>query len=75
MAKRSTNIPGLIGITEETNEGRGTRFIFEIEDGMEEQFFSAFGLAVGDEEGFSRVLQEAIRQMLLEIRSENEKGA
>jgi hypothetical protein len=61
---RATEIPGLIGITEETVEGGGARFIFEIEDDKEEQFFSAFGLAPGDSEGFQRVVIEALEAML-----------
>ncbi len=61
---RATEIPGLIGITEETIEGGGARFIFEIEDDKEEQFFSAFGLAPGDSEGFQRVVIEALELML-----------
>jgi len=60
----NSGIPGLIDITEEPLEGGGSRFVFEIEDGKEEQFFAAFGLQVGDSEGFQRVLLEAIRQML-----------
>ena len=61
---RPTEVPGLLGISEETIEGGGARFIFEIEDGMEEQFFSAFGLEPGDNAGFQRVVIEALEAML-----------
>jgi len=59
-----TKIPGLVSITEETIEGGGARFIFEIEDDKVEQFFSTFNLAAGDSEGFQRVVLEAIETML-----------
>lgn len=66
---RAAEIPGLIGITEETIEGGGARFIFEIEDDKEEQFFSAFGLTAGDSEGFQRVVIEALEAMLERVGS------
>ena len=66
---RAAEIPGLISITEETIEGGGARFIFEIEDDKEEQFFSAFGLTPGDNEGFQRVVIEALETMLERIGS------
>ena len=64
MTARATEVPGLIGITEEPIDDGGMRFIFEIEDDKEEQFFSAFGLQVGDSEGFQRVLIEALELIL-----------
>ena len=67
---RATEIPGLIGITEEPIEGGGSRFVFEIEDDKEDQFFSAFGLASGDHDGFQRVMLEALELL---IRKQDEK--
>ncbi len=64
MTAPVTEVPGLIGITEEPIEGGGSRFIFEIEDGKEAEFFSAFGLQVDDNEGFQRILIEALEMML-----------
>jgi hypothetical protein len=64
---RAVKVPGLIGITEETLDGGGSRFIFEIEDGMEEQFFSAFRLEPGDNAGFQRVVIEALEAMLARV--------
>jgi len=64
MMADSVEVPGLVGITEESIDGGGARFIFEIEGGKEQQFFSAFGLQVGDDEGFQRVVIEAISEML-----------
>ena len=59
-----SNIPGLLGITEEPQEDGGSRFIFEVEDDKTEQFFAAFGLQPGDQEGLQRVVIEAIQAML-----------
>jgi len=67
---RTAEIPGLISITEEPVEGGGARFIFEIEDDKEDQFFSAFGLASGDHGGFQRVILEALE---LHIRKQDEE--
>jgi hypothetical protein len=59
-----TEVPGLIGITEEPIEGGGMRLVFEIEDGKETEFYAAFGLQVDDAEGFQRILIEALEMML-----------
>jgi hypothetical protein len=61
----SNNIPGLKSI-EETPDG----FIFDIEDGKEEEFFSAFGLQVGDKEGLQKVLESAIQMLIDQKRGE-----
>jgi hypothetical protein len=53
-------VPGLKGIVE--NED-GT-FDLEIEDGMEEQFYSSFGLQVGDEEGLRSVIMQALENFM-----------
>jgi len=62
-----SSVPGLVSISEERIEGGGCRFVFEIEDGKEAQFFSAFGLQVGDEEGFQRVVIEAFEHVLRRV--------
>ena len=62
-------IPGLIGITEESDSDGKTRFIFEIEDGKEDQFYAAFGLQTGDAEGFQRVLIDSIETLLARMRA------
>jgi len=59
-----SDIPGLLSISEDPQEGGGSRFVFEIEDDKVEQFFAAFGLQPGDQEGFQRVVIEAIEMML-----------
>lgn len=64
-----SNVPGLISINEEHMEGGGCRLIFEIEDGKEREFFSAFGLQIGDEDGFQRVVIEALEAMLERVGS------
>ena len=73
MTEQATEIPGLIGITEETGDDGKTRFIFEIEDGREAEFYAAFGLQLGDVEGFQRVLIESI-EMLLSRMQDREEG-
>jgi hypothetical protein len=60
-------VPGLKGIVE--NED-GT-FDLEIEDGMEEQFFAAFGLKPGDEEGLREVITRALESFMKEKRNES----
>jgi len=55
----SEKIPGLISITE-TSSG----FVFEIEDDKISEFYSAFGLEVGDSAGFQDVLNQAIENFL-----------
>lgn len=55
-------VPGLKGIIE--NED-GTVNI-EIEEGMEEVFFNAFGLKVGDEEGLQKILSASIEEYIRE---------
>lgn len=67
MTVNNVEVPGLVRITEETIEGGGARFIFEIEDDKEEQFFTAFGLVPGDNEGFQRVVIEALEMMLKRV--------
>jgi hypothetical protein len=59
-----TEIPGLIAISETHNPGGGSTFTFEIEDDKVDQFFQAFGLQPGDQEGFQRVVIEAIEAMI-----------
>jgi hypothetical protein len=64
QATDSQVIPGLIGITEESDSDGKTRFIFEIEDGKEDQFYAAFGLQTGDTAGFQRVLIDSIEMLI-----------
>lgn len=59
-----SDIPGLLSITEEPQEGGGSRFVFEIDDDKVDQFYAAFGLQPGDQEGLQRVVIEAIQEML-----------
>jgi hypothetical protein len=65
-------IPGLIGITEEAAEDGKVRFIFEIEDGREAEFFASFQLMEGDTEGFQRVVTEAISELLERMNNRKE---
>lgn len=67
----SSSIPGLVSITEEPGESGGARFVFEIEDDKVEQFFAAFGLQPGDNEGFQRIVIESI-QLLLDRQNERQ---
>lgn len=69
MTEQATEIPGLIGVTEETGDDGKTRFIFEIEDGKEAEFYAAFGLQLGDAEGFQRVLIDSIETLLARMRA------
>lgn len=52
-------VPGLISISETSNG-----FVFEIEDDKVAEFYSAFGLEVGDVAGFQTVFEEAVRNFL-----------
>lgn len=61
---RTTEIPGLIGVFEEPLSDGGSRLIFEVEDGKEGQFLSAFGLKPDDSDGFGRVMLEALERVL-----------
>ena len=61
---QETEIPGLIAISEIHNPDGGSTFAFEIEDDKVDQFFAAFGLKPGDQEGLQRVVIEAIEMML-----------
>lgn len=54
------SVPGLTSIKERTTPDGKVQFIFEIEDERAEEFYAAFGLQVGDSEGFQRVVVEAI---------------
>ena len=64
MEEVASGMPGLISITEQPQPGGGATLVFEIEDDKVEQFFAAFGLQPGDQEGFQRVVIEAIEMML-----------
>lgn len=73
-----TEIPGLLGITEEPDESGQTRFIFELDDDKVGQFYAAFGLQPGDEVGFRRVLLESIEMLIARQRASDageERGA
>ena len=63
----SDRIPGLISINEVQGQGGSTQLVFEIEDGMEEQFFSAFGLQKGDVDGFQQVVIESLERLLQSV--------
>ena len=63
-------VPGLKGIVE--NED-GT-FDLEIEDGMEEQFYTSFGLQVGDEEGLRNVIVQALENFMRQKQDVSNEG-
>lgn len=60
----TNKIPGLKGITEEPGPDGKTRFVFEIDDNRSDEFFRQFGLEPGDEEGFERIVVEAINDFV-----------
>ena len=59
-----TRIPGLKQISEEKAEDGKTRIIFDIDDDRSDEFFRQFGLEPGDEEGFERMVIEAINNFV-----------
>jgi hypothetical protein len=63
----SGRIPGLVSISEVQGEGGSMQLVFEIKDGAEEQFFSAFGLQSGDVDGFQRVVIESLERLLQSV--------
>jgi hypothetical protein len=56
----TTKIPGLKQILEEQTDDGRIRFVFDIDDDRSDEFFRQFGLEPGDEEGFERMVIEAI---------------
>jgi hypothetical protein len=64
LSEEKRVIPGLIAITEERQEDGSTKIVFEIEDGKEAEFFAAFNLEVGDEEGLQRAVIDSIQMMM-----------
>ena len=67
-----TGIPGLTDITEEPQEDGGARFVFHIEDDKYDDFYAAFGLKTGDEEGFQRVATQALKDQLARFKKSEE---
>lgn len=59
-----TSIPGLKQISEEKTEDGKTRIVFDIDDDRSDEFFRQFGLEPGDEEGFERMVIEAINNFV-----------
>lgn len=57
-------IPGLKSIEDEVTPGGKTRIIFNIEDGKEQEFFDFLNISKDDEEGFRKIVTEAIEQHL-----------
>jgi hypothetical protein len=57
-------IPGLKQILEEPGPDGKTRIIFDIDDDRSDDFFRQFGLEPGDEEGFERMVIEAINNFI-----------
>lgn len=61
---QTIRIPGLKGITEEPGPDGKTRVVFEIDDDRSDEFFRQFGLQPGDEDGFERIVVEAINDFV-----------
>lgn len=59
-----TKIPGLKQILEEPTGDGKTRIIFEIDDDRSDEFFRQFGLEPGDEDGFEKMVIEAINNFV-----------
>ena len=64
MGQESKEIPGLISISEQPGTNGGMTLIFEVEDDKVDQFFAAFGLQPGDQEGFQRAVIESLEMMM-----------
>lgn len=60
----TTEIPGLVQITDEDLPTGGCKITLEIEDGKTDEFYRTFGLKPGDEQGLQLLMIKALEDHL-----------